>query len=98
MLDLLSLGNAQCVEHADQLLGTEQTHQVVFQGNVKSGFTGISLTSGTSAQLVVDTAGLMALRTDDLQSACCPGFLIQLDIRTTSAILVAMVTAPCTPA
>ena len=56
MLDLLALGNAQCVKHAHELLGTEQTHQIVLQGNIKLGLAGISLTTGTSAELVVNTA------------------------------------------
>ncbi len=52
-----------------QLLGAEQTHQIVLQGDVEAGLSRISLTSGTASQLIVDTAGLMTLRTDDLETA-----------------------------
>ena len=69
MLNLLILRNAEGIKHTHQLLRTEQPHQVIFQGNIESGFTRVSLTSGTSAQLVIDTAGFMALCTDDLQAA-----------------------------
>ena len=42
------------------------------------------MTAGTSAQLVIDTTGLMALGTDNLQSACFLRVLVQLNIRTTA--------------
>ena len=82
MLNLLSLGNSQRVKHRDHPLGTEQAHQVILQRNIKSGRAGIALTAGTPAQLVIDTSGLMPLRTDDHQAAGCLCFLIQLNIRT----------------
>ena len=82
MFDLFVLFHAQRIEHAHQLLGTEQTQQVILQGNVKAGFSRVALTSGTSPELVVDPPGLMPLRADDLQSAGCLGLLVQLDIRT----------------
>ena len=56
MLDLLSFRNSKGVKHIDQTLGTKQSHQIVFQGNVELRLTGISLTSGTSAELIVDTS------------------------------------------
>ena len=84
MRDLLPLGHSQSVKDTDQSLGTEESHQIVLQGNIKLGFTGISLTAGTTAQLVIDTTGLMPLRTDDLQASGCLCFLVQLNIRTTT--------------
>ena len=66
MLNLLALGHTHGLEHLHQALGTEQAQQIVLQGQVEAGFTRVALTSGTSAQLVVDTAGLMALCADDL--------------------------------
>ncbi len=50
---------------------TEQTHQIVLQRNIETGFSRISLTSGTSTQLVINTSGLMTLCTDNLQTAGC---------------------------
>ena len=84
MLDLLSFRNAQRIKHGDHSVRTEQAHQIVLQRNIESGFTRITLTTASAAQLVVDTSGLMPLRTDDHKPSCGPGFLIQLDIRTTA--------------
>ena len=66
MLNLLPFRNAHGIEHLNQPLGAEQSHQVILQGDIELGFTGVSLTPGTSAQLIVDTPGLMALRADNL--------------------------------
>ena len=84
MFDLFAVFHTECIEHAHQLFGTKQTHQIVFQGDIESGFSRISLTSGTSAELIVNSSGFMPLCADDLQTARCTRFLIQLDIRTTS--------------
>ena len=84
VLNLLSFRHAHGVKHIHQPLGTEQLHQVIFQGNVEAGFTRVSLTAGTSAQLVIDSSRLMALCADDLQSAQGSGLLVQLDIGTTA--------------
>ena len=66
MLDLLIFRYAEGFENAHQFFGTEESHQIVFQGNVKTGLTRVSLTAGTTAELIVDTAGLMTLGADDL--------------------------------
>ena len=83
MLDLLTFRNTECVENVHQLLRTEQTHQIVFQRNEELGLTRISLTAGTTAQLVINTSGFMSLCTDDLQTACSFRLVIQLNIGTT---------------
>ena len=56
MLNLLTLGHAHGLEHLHQTVRAEQAQQIVLQGQVEAGFTRVSLTSGTSAQLVVNTA------------------------------------------
>ena len=66
MLDLLVLRNTEGIEHAHQLVGTEETHQVILKGDIEAGLTRVTLTSCTSAELVIDTSGLVALCTDDL--------------------------------
>ena len=60
---------SQGVHHAHDPVGGEQTHQIVFQTQVEPAFTGVTLTAGTAAQLVVDAAALMALGADDVQAA-----------------------------
>ena len=66
MLDLLILRYAQGIEHAHELIRAEETHQIILQRQVEAGFTRVSLTAGTAAQLVIDTPGFMTLCTDDL--------------------------------
>ena len=84
MLDLLILRHTHGVEHIDQPFRTEQSHQIVFQGNIELGFARISLTSASAAQLVVNTPGFMPLRADDFEAARRFCFIVQLDIRTTA--------------
>ena len=50
-------------------LGVEQTHQIVFQRQVEAGLAWIALTAGTTAQLVVDSTGLVALGAEHVQAA-----------------------------
>ena len=47
----------------------EPYHEIVLQGDEENGDADIALTAGTSAKLVIDTAGFMPLRADDAQSA-----------------------------
>ena len=54
---------------AVHLVAAEQAHEVVLERQVELGLAWIALTAGTAAQLVVDTAGLMALGADDGQAA-----------------------------
>ena len=84
MLDLLILSHTQFPEGIHQAFGTEETHQIVLQGNVETGFSRVTLTAGTTTQLVIDTAGLVTLGTDDLQTAGLFCLVIQLNIGTTA--------------
>jgi hypothetical protein len=61
--------DAQLFHDAGDALRTEQTHQIVFQRHVEPGGTGIALAGATAAQLAVNTAGLVALGGDYVQSA-----------------------------
>ena len=85
MLDLLALWNLQCIVNCLYLLGTEQTHQIVVQRQIELGFTRITLTSGTTTQLVINSTGLMTLCTDDLQTTEFCHALAKLDIGTTTS-------------
>ena len=44
----------QRIHDALDPFGAEEPHQIVFQGNIKAGHSGISLPAGTAAELVVD--------------------------------------------
>ena len=84
MLDLLVLCNTEAAEYRHQLLGTEQTHQIIFQRNIETGFTRISLSTGTSTQLIINTTGFMTLGTNDFQTTGSFCLIIQFDIGTTA--------------
>ncbi len=49
-------------------VGTEEAHDLVFKGNIKTGRPGISLPARPPAQLVVDTPGFMPLRAKDMEA------------------------------
>ena len=84
VLDLFVLRNTQRIEHIYQLLRSKQTHQIIFQRDKELRLSRISLSTGTTAQLVVNTARFMTLCSDDLQTTGCLRLIIQLDIRTTT--------------
>ena len=69
VLDHLALLESHTVHDGGDTLGAEHTHQVILQADIEDGATGVSLTTGTSAQLPVHTAALMPLGTDDSQTA-----------------------------
>ena len=68
VLDRLDLQRLH--QPADAVCGrSEDLHQVVFEGDEEPARARISLTAGTTAQLVVDAAALVALGADDVQPA-----------------------------
>jgi hypothetical protein len=69
MLDGLALFHAQLLHHAGHAIGGEDAHQGIFHGEVETGGTRVTLTTGTATQLVVDTTGFVALGTYDVQTA-----------------------------
>ena len=69
MLNALALRHTEGIKHTDQVLGAEETHQIVLEGDVEAGRTRVALTSGTAAQLVVNAARLMALGADHTETA-----------------------------
>ena len=90
-VDRRILVNAEAVQHTHNALGAEQTHNIVLQRQEEARFTGVSLTAGTATELIVDTAGLMALRADDKQAADCTHsvrFLVHIDLVPRIGLLV----------
>ena len=75
---------AHLVEEALDPFASETDHQIVLEGDIEAGETRIALTAGTTAQLVIDTAALVTLGTENGQTAEFPGFGGQLDIGTTA--------------
>ena len=58
----------QALHHVVSLLPSKATHQVIFQRKVETGRAGIALASSTAAQLVINPAGFVTLRTNHVQA------------------------------
>ena len=68
-LQRLIFFQTQPLDHGRNALGTEEPHHVVFQTDEELCAARVALTTGAASQLVVDTAALVALRTNDVQAA-----------------------------
>ena len=70
---LFSIGTSSGIfsdlEHPVDPVGLEQPHQLVLERQVEPGLARVALTAGTTAQLVVDAARLVALGADDVEAA-----------------------------
>ena len=75
-------GNAERFHHALDALRAEQPHEVIFQRKIEAGGTGIALTAGTAAQLIVDAAAFMAFGAENVQAAQFAHALAKDDVRT----------------
>ena len=69
MDDRLALLQAELGQHAVELVGAEDAHQVVFEREEELRAARIALTAGAAAQLVVDAAALVALGAEHEQPA-----------------------------
>ena len=61
--------HAKTVHEILDVVATEDTHQVVIEAQEILARTRVALTAGTTAQLVIDTTGFMAFRTEHMQTA-----------------------------
>ena len=68
-VDRSILVHAEGLHHAHQPFGAEQTHDVVLHRQIEAAGAGVALTAGTTAELVVDTPGFVALGAHDEQAA-----------------------------
>ena len=75
---------AKLVEQSIELFTAETHHQRIFQRDIEAGEARIALTAASSAQLIVDTAGLMTFTAQYGQTTQRARFLAQLDIGTTA--------------
>ena len=69
LLDGGVLVDVQPLHHVGDAVAAEQAHEVVLQRDIEPRFAWVALTAGTAAELVVDTAGVVALGADDEQAA-----------------------------
>src|SRR5438477_4742577 len=76
VLDRLALLHAQALHDPLDALAAEDAQQVVLEREVEVRGAGIALTARAAAQLVVDAAGFVTLRADDVQAAQLHDFLV----------------------
>ena len=84
VLDHFAVLQADSVHHIGYFFGAEEAHQFVFEGDVELGAARVALTAGTTAQLAVNAAGVVAFGADDGQTALLLHAGSQLDIGTTT--------------
>ena len=65
------------LQHAVELVGAEDAHQVVFQRQEELGVAGIALAAGAAAQLVVDAPALVPLGAEHEEAAGGERLLLQ---------------------
>ena len=76
--------HAKAVYHGGNPFGAELAHEVIFQRNVEAAGAGVSLTSGTSSELSVNTAAVVTGCADDGKTAGLLHLRRELDIGTTA--------------
>ena len=64
---LIALHHCRNAIHA---VSAEATHQIIFKREVELGLTWVSLTTRTTTELVIDTAALVTLGTNNAQTTC----------------------------
>ena len=68
---------AELLQHAVELVGAEDAHQVVFQRQEEFRMAGIALTAGAAAQLVVDAPAFVPLGAEHVEAAGGQRLLLQ---------------------
>src|SRR6056297_351983 len=68
MINRLSAVHPDSPHKALEVVLCKQAHQVVIQGEKKAGLSRVSLTSGTAAQLIVDSSGFVTLSTQNVKA------------------------------
>ena len=67
--DGLALFQTKFLQHPVNALRSEDAHQIVLQRQEKFRTAGVSLTAGTTTQLIIDASCLVAFGADDIQPA-----------------------------
>ncbi|MNQ94644.1 hypothetical protein D3C85_1101670 [compost metagenome] len=68
-LNRLIFFHAQTIHHRHNIFSAKTFHQFILEGEVELGGTRVTLTSCTSAQLVIDPSALVTFCTYDMQAA-----------------------------
>src|SRR5690242_18530766 len=67
-LDGHILFHAQAQHEILHALTAENSEEVILQREIETRTSGVALTSGTTAQLIIDTPGFVTLRSEDVQT------------------------------
>ena len=78
MLDRFAFRHFQLVHDGAQTLTSKDAQQGIVERQVEARGTGIALTTGATAQLVVDAARFVAFGTDDVQTAGSEHLIVRL--------------------
>src|SRR5215469_5389478 len=73
-----ALFHAQALQKVRDPLLSENAHQVVFKGEIETRRAGIALPAGASAKLVINSAGLVAFGSKNMQAANRSDFVVFL--------------------
>ena len=74
----------QFIHNTCYSITSEQSHKIIFQTEVKTGRTGITLSPGTTTQLQINTSRLVTLGTNYMQSSQINDALAQFDVSPTT--------------
>src|SRR5664279_2686471 len=78
VLDGDALLHAEALHEPRQAVGPEDAHEVVLEREVEARGAGVALAAGAAAELVVDPAGFVAFRADDVEAAELDDLLVRL--------------------
>ena len=68
MFDGFIIFHTKFIHNACNIITAKETHQIVFQGQEEFRGTGVTLTSATTTQLVIDTTAFVTFSTNDVQT------------------------------
>ena len=80
VLELFAFFEPEPFHDLHDAVGTENTHQIVFQRNIEAGGAGVALACASSAQLTVDTAGVVAGTADHIKTAEFGNAVAEFDV------------------
>ena len=76
-LERLFFRNFEKIHELADLFAAKNAHDVVFEGNIKAGGTGIPLATGAAAELIIDAPAFVTDGADDMQAAELDDFVVE---------------------
>src|SRR2546423_5566889 len=86
MLEFLALFQAEAFhDFGHPISGTKVPHQIVFEGDIKSRRSRVTLPCAPTSQLAVDTPRLVSLRAEHVEPAAVRHFRSELNVRSAAS-------------